>query len=144
MEFFKRMDITVLVNPDAEAEVGGQTFVFSPCLEWESELPYLQAGKDAPLYITSKAQWIYDAAENEKCMKGPARSDENAQKCDAAMKAVTELLASHHEARFDDVAQIVDYLPFSYYILKEEEERDEELSSKIESLSIGDIDSFST
>ena len=143
MEFFRSMDITVLDDPGAEAQVGDRTVVFSPCLEWEAEVPYLKAGRRSPLYITSKAQWIYDAAENVKKMKESEGDVEGIQCCDAAMGAVAELLANHHELRLDDVPHIVDYLPFSYHVFKDKEGV-EDLASGIDSLRVQDTEGPST
>jgi len=144
IEFFKSMDITVLDDPDAEAQVGHQTFVFSPCLEWEAEIPYLQAGKCSPLYVTSKAQWIYDAAETSKKTKESEGDVEGVQRCGAAIGAVTELLANHHGLRFDDVPHVVDYLPFSYHVLKDKEDVVEDLASEVASLQVRDTERPST
>lgn len=135
-QFFKSMDITVLEDPGAEAEVGDDCFVFAPHLEWSSEVPYLQQGVDAPLYITSSAEWIYDEAERLKGTWDQQNEPEHVKECDDAMAAATALRANHHESRFDEDTQMVDSLGFSYYILKDREELDDELVSKIEALNV--------
>lgn len=135
-QFFKSMDITVLEDPGAEAEVGDDCFVFAPHLEWSSEVPYLQQGVDAPLYITSSAEWIYDEAERLKGIWDPQNEPKHVKECDDAMAAATALRANHHESRFDEDTQMVDSLGFSYYILKDREELNDELVSKIAALNV--------
>lgn len=132
------MGITVLEDPAAEAEVGAQSFAFIPHLEWISEIPYLQEGIRAPLYITSSAEWIYDEAERMKNRYGHENEAFDLKHSDDAMAASTELRATHHELRFDEDLPTIDSLNFSYYILKDKEERDEddELADKLSSLNV--------
>lgn len=138
--FFKSMNITVLETPAAEAEVGEETFFFAPCLEWRSEIPYLQRGVQAPLYITSSAEWIYDEAERFKKQASADTPSNLVDECDAAMEAAKEFRASHYETRFHEDVQAADSLNFSYYTFKpaqELEEQDEEdLAAKLDSLKV--------
>lgn len=63
-EFLKSLGLTVLADPEAREHVGNSCFLYVPHLEWSTEVPYLEAAKDAPLYITSSMSWIIDEAEN--------------------------------------------------------------------------------
>lgn len=127
------MNITVLETPAGEAEIGPESFVLVAHLEWMTEVPYMQRGRDAPLYITPNAEWTYDSAERMK-KRGTTILLEA---CDAAMAASTELRATHHELRFGQTVQSAESLTFSFYIIKNTEERDnDDLVSKAQSLQI--------
>lgn len=128
-EFFKSLDVTVLRVPEAEAEVGTESFVFVPCLEWFKETAYMRMGQSAPLYITSSCQWVIDQAEYTKAADTGTCSMED---CDNAIRVANEMITSHHPFSFDEGIQAVDALNFTYYVLKSKQELDtNELESKI-------------
>lgn len=135
-EFFKSIDVTVLEDPAAEAEVGDHTFFFAPHLEWNSEIPYLQEGVRAPLYVNASAVWIYEEAERSKEWGRDNKEGEQ------AMMAASALRTNHHEVKFSEDIIMEDSLAFTLYIIKEAEELEDDsadvkdLAASIEDLTI--------
>lgn len=133
------MDIIVLENPAAESHIGDHTFFFGPCMDWKTEIPYLQNGATAPLYITTSASWIYDAAQRYK-----ESENEDPTMRLKAMDAADTLRKNHHAINFcdNDDIDIHDSLGFNLYVLTDYEPQDKDgfsvkdLAASVEALKV--------
>ena len=64
--FLKHLGFTILEDPAAEDLVDGESILFVPHLEWITEEPYRKKANKCPLYITSRMEWVTEAAEETK------------------------------------------------------------------------------
>ncbi|KAL1305654.1 hypothetical protein AAFC00_007248 [Neodothiora populina] len=136
-DFFETLNVKVLEDPAAEAELDATSLFFAPHLEWVSEIPYVKAGLDSPLYITASAKWIYERAERAKETGQDHESPEQLKVYEDAMTAASALRASHYEVEFDDNTRMEDSLDLTFYILKEREEEDiDDLAASVEELTV--------
>ncbi|GAB7350064.1 hypothetical protein MBLNU459_g0733t1 [Dothideomycetes sp. NU459] len=128
--FLISLGFTILNTPEAETYVGKRSFLYVPHLEWTSEIPYIRAAREAPLYMSSHMSWIIDEAERRNTSVENDPMDPLTAEAGAAIQTARVIQQTHHETKFPE-CELSNALSGSIYIKKDETD---ELAERLEGL----------
>lgn len=97
-EFLESLGFTICNDDEALDKVDGETFLFVPHLEWTTETPYRFKAVNAPLYITSRMDWVIDEAERIS-----AAAPMHLQAWTEAIDSAKAIQKSHSMIKFPDI-----------------------------------------